>query len=150
MEKPDDFLIDNQQIEAIQKRCFTVYVPMMLVNTVIATVMMWDLLNMLPLGFFLGAICFAHILGLIFSIRTPIAKLRPIITIIIIVSVIIISPVAVISHIFGNRGNYLWIILAPMAPMVLYPEFKPGRMIIFFAPTDSAALKISPALGFIV
>ncbi|MDR2496558.1 MAG: helix-turn-helix transcriptional regulator [Tannerellaceae bacterium] len=132
MEKPDDLLPDNLQIEALQQRCFRVYVLMMLFNTILATLLMWDLLNMLPLGFFLGAISLAHLVGLIISARTPMVKLKPIITVIIIVSVIIISPVAVISHIFGNRGNYLWIALAPMATMVLYPEIKPSRMIIFF------------------
>ncbi|MDR2496754.1 MAG: helix-turn-helix transcriptional regulator [Tannerellaceae bacterium] len=93
---------------------------------------MWKLLDILQLGIFVFGVSLAHLAGLLISIRRPFDKLKSTITVVIIVSVIAISPVAVISHIFGNRANYLWVALAPMAFMVLYPDTSSGRTIIYF------------------
>ena len=131
MDQPITHSVENAKVESLQKRCLIICVFLIMINTMVSIMLMWNLFNLMPVGYFLGLLCLSYVAGMVVSVRVPFAQMKSFITILIIASVIIIAPLAVVSHIFGTTGNYLWIAAAPMACIVIFPDLRPGRIIIF-------------------
>ncbi|MDR2497808.1 MAG: helix-turn-helix transcriptional regulator [Tannerellaceae bacterium] len=140
---------ENASVEALQRRCLIIVSLLILFNSVLSVLLMRDILHLIPVLHALGVLCTVYLAGLLISFKFPFAQLKSFITIVVLGSVILITPLAVVSHIFGNLGNYLWIAVAPIAAIIVYPDMRPGRIMVFFCAVVSLIIMLLVATDYL-